>query len=748
MEVRLGSLTIALLLLLSACGKKQSNPFAENQQMVDLLKERHFAVSPTDITYYFNAERARALDSIRQNYPKFSEDYISHSYWYFRETLNAGLTEESIDLIDTFMADLNTNGQALSDQWNYFYQRLLALSYIRLGEQQNCQLNHSSSSCILPISDDGVHQLTDGSTRAIEIIEPLLKDYPDDLELVWLLNICYQTLGLYPEYVPKEYLIPANSFSDSEANINKFKDMAPELGLDVMGIAGGSILEDFNNDGYPDIVATSSGIKDSDQMHFFVNNGDGTFTDKTEEAALKGLVGGLNCVPTDYNNDGLTDIFVLRGGWFGRWGQHPNSLLRNNGDGTFTDVTEEAGLLSFHPTQTATWKDFNNDGWLDVFIGNESTAANARTRAGRGRVHEAEFYINQGDGTFKDVAAELGLNFKGLIKGVTSFDFNNDGWQDIYISIMGATNILLKNNGNLQFEDVSVQAGVQEPFVSFSTGTLDFDNDGWEDLYVGAYTTSNNPLSHEIAFESMGNQANAALPRLYRNNGDGTFSDVTESTGMNHSIYGMGFNFGDLDNDGYLDMYFGTGDPNLESIIPNRMFKNIEGNSFIEVSYAGGFSNIQKGHGISWGDIDADGDEDIYITMGGAHEGDSYQNQLLVNPTTSSAWLNLKLIGEENKKAIGSKVRIVTNKGQEIYRTVSSGASFGGNSYNVEVGLNGAESISQLSIMWAGNSDWEDYGPQSINQHITIQQENNSVEQVVLKPVMLEHSGNSTHHHE
>lgn len=748
MEIRLSSLLIVLSFIVFGCSEKEPDPFVNNQQMVDLLNERHFAISPTDITYYFNAERARALDSIRHNYPEFSDEHISHSYWYFRETLNAGDTEKSIELINTFFDDLKANEKELSQQWNYFYQRLLALSYIRLGEQENCQINHSSSSCILPISNDGVHQLTGGSTKAIEIIEPLLKDYPEDLELVWLLNICYQTLGLYPESVPKDFLIPPSSFVNENSSVGRFIDMAPELGLGVMGIAGGSIMDDFNNDGYPDIVASSSGIKNSDQLHYFVNNGDGSFTDNTEQAALNGLVGGLNCVQTDYNNDGLTDIFVMRGGWFGRWGQHPNSLLKNNGDGTFTDVTEASGLLSFHPTQTATWRDFNNDGWLDVFIGNESTATNARTRAGRGKVHEAELYINQGDGTFKDVASDLGLNFKGLIKGVTAFDFNNDGLQDIYISIMGSNNILLQNKGDLKFEDVAQTAGVQEPVVSFSTGTFDFDNDGFEDLYVGAYTTSNNPLSHEIAFEAFGNQANAALPNLYKNNGDGTFTDVTTKTGLDHSIYSMGFNFGDLDNDGFLDLYFGTGDPNLESIIPNRMFKNIDGNSFTEVSYAGGFSNIQKGHGISWGDIDADGDEDIYITMGGAHEGDSYQNQLLINPTESSTWVNLKLVGSENKKAIGSKVKITTNKGQEIFRTVSSGASFGGNSFNVEAGLNSANEIEQLSILWAGETAWTDYGKQKINKHLKIDQETNSVEEITLSPLVLKHSANSTQHHE
>src|ERR1051326_315101 len=129
-------------------------------------------------------------------------------------------------------------------------------------------------------------------------------------------------------------------------------------------------------------------------MHYWRNNGNGTFTDIADTAGLARLTGGLNMMQTDYNNDGLKDIFVLRGAWKGKFGKEPNSLLRNNGDGTFTDVTEQAGLLSFYPTQTATWADFNNDGWLDVFIGNETSPGF------NSDLNPCELYINNRNGTF------------------------------------------------------------------------------------------------------------------------------------------------------------------------------------------------------------------------------------------------------------------------------------------------------------------------------------------------------------
>ena len=125
-------------------------------------------------------------------------------------------------------------------------------------------------------------------------------------------------------------------------------------------------------------------------------------------------------------------------------------------------------------------------------------------------------------------------------------------------------------------------------------GSFDYNNDGFEDIFVSGYSTSNNTLSFENAYEFLGNKPQVALPKLFRNNGNGSFTDVTEETGMNKSIYGMGFNYGDLDNDGFLDIYLGTGDPNFESIIPNRMFRNVGGKYFEEVSLAEGLPTFKK----------------------------------------------------------------------------------------------------------------------------------------------------------
>ncbi|MES1167479.1 MAG: CRTAC1 family protein, partial [Pseudomonadota bacterium] len=192
--------------------------------------------------------------------------------------------------------------------------------------------------------------------------------------------------------------------------------------------------------------------------------------------------------------------------------------------------------------------------------------------------------------------------------------------------------------------------------------------------------------------------------RLYRNRGDGTFADVSRETGVNKLLHTMGCNFGDLDNDGWLDFYVGTGDPDLTTLIPNRMFRNDGGKRFQDVTTSGGFGQLQKGHGIAFGDIDNDGDQDVYSVVGGAVEADTYPNQLFLNPGHGNHWLKLKLEGAKtNRSAIGARVAVVvqTPDGErKIHRVVGSGASFGASSLRQEIGLGAAQKISRVEIFW------------------------------------------------
>ncbi|MDZ7694092.1 MAG: VCBS repeat-containing protein [Balneolaceae bacterium] len=447
-----------------------------------------------------------------------------------QEQLRAGQTEKAIERYQHLIKVWNGLEPAQKESSMEFRRSVeesLALSYLRLGEQQNCLLNHSAASCLFPIKGDGVHTITEGSEKAIEIYKRLIPQYEaennEDMALTsqWLLNIAYMTLGRHPQDVPDQWLIPEKAFK-SEYDLPTFTDIAMTVGLAEQGLSGGSITEDFNNDGYIDVVASSWGL--DDQLHYFENTGQGTFIKKTNEAELTGIVGGLNLRHADFNNDGFADILVLRGAWIQSAGHHPNSLLLNNGDGTFSDVTKSAGLFSLHPTQTAEWGDFNNDGWLDLFIGNETNGSD---------VNPCELFLNQGDGTFEEVAASAGVDVTGYVKGVAIGDFNNDGWQDLYVSRYDGPNVLFKNEQSSSsdiptFTDVTQKAGVAQPEISFPTWFWDYNNDGWQDLFVSAYDA----IPSDVAREYLGKKINGGIPRLYKNNGDGTFTDVTAETNL------------------------------------------------------------------------------------------------------------------------------------------------------------------------------------------------------------------------
>lgn len=615
----------------------------------------------------------------------------------------------------------------------------LGIANLRLAERQNCVNNHTTESCLIPIVNSGVHRFKAGSRRAVEVYKELLSRNANDYEARWLLNMSYMTLGEYPDKVPAEFLIPDLDKDMSGVAVKPFMDVAPNLGLNIRNKAGGTIIEDFNNDGYLDIVTSDLGLDGI--MHFFKNNANNTFTDISEKSGLSRFKGGLNIMQTDYNNDGFMDIFVLRGAWNpDPFGKQPNSLMRNNGNGTFTDVTIDAGLLTFHPTQAGAWSDFNNDGWLDLFIGNETKAL--------GEMHGCELYINNKNGTFTDVAEQVGANINAFIKGVTVADYNNDGWQDVFLSTLQDTKVLLKNkgiqkNGKLEFEDVTHKAGLGEVFkFTFPTWFWDFDNDGWQDIFICGYQFDNT-LANSYASDLLGVPNQASKMYLFRNNHDGTFKDVSVEAGLNHSIFAMGSNFGDIDNDGYPDMYLGTGNPDYQSIVPNKLYKNMGGRSFADVTVSARVGNLQKGHGVGISDIDNDGDQDIFTMIGGAYTGDAYNNSFYLNPgQNNNRWIKLKLEGNKsNRPAIGAKIKVTFKENgvrRSVYQDVNSGGSFGSSSLRREIGIGQANMIDEIAITWPGTNTKQVFRNIKHNQFLRITEGSNSLEEIKLKTLNFE----------
>ncbi len=613
--------------------------------------------------------------------------------------LQAGDSAAAVQEIETLRRRQKENGILLQPAFDRRITELHALACLRTGEQQNCLTNHNAQSCVYPIRGGGLHLNRTGAECAVEQWSRLLQDGKASLIDKWLLNIAWSTLGGPPPDTPKDWIIP-DSILKSDADIGHFHDIASEVGLHITSRSGGSIAEDFDGDGYFDLVVSSSGPLD--QMHYFHNNGDGTFTDQTHAAGLDGETGGLNIIHADFNNDGRPDILVLRGAWWGKFGNYPLSLLRNNGPNaqgqiTFTDVTEAAGLMSAHPTQTAAFADYDNDGWLDIFVGHETSVEDP---------HGSELFHNNRDGTFTNVAEKYGLSQVGFVKGVAWGDFNNDGRPDLYISRKGALNSLFRNDGD-KFTDVTAQAGVGEPKESFGTYFFDYDNDGYPDLLVAGYYIDN--LDDIPAFH-LGLPNKAETPRLYHNNGNGTFTDVTHKLGLDRVILTMGLGFGDLDNDGFLDCYFGTGTPDYEALLPNRMFRNNHGQGFQDITTSGGFGQLQKGHAISFADFNRDGNQDVFEVVGGAAPGDTYMSTLLENPGhAGNNWIDLKLTGtKSNRSAIGTRIKVQTDA-QSFYRTVNTGSSFGDTPLEQHIGLGAATTIRQLEIQW----------PSGLTQHFS-----------------------------
>jgi hypothetical protein len=665
----------------------------------------------------FSSER-RLAQMLALPRPADVGEQIEERFRIGNEQLSAGQPEaaaatlgEARQALEQLGHDLATS-RALRDVTS-----LEAVSWLRWGEVLNCAVNHNADSCLLPIQGGGVHTDRRGADRAVQLLDPLMAADGTDLTNRWVLNIAHMARGTWPDGLSEAMRIPPAAFA-SDADIGRFIDVAPAAGLAPADQAGGAIVDDFTGDGNLDVVVSSVGLRDP--LRFYVSRGDGTFEERSGPAGLAGLTGGLNLVQADYDGDGWLDFVVLRGGWTQPAQPLPSSLVRNRGDGTFEDVTEASGMANRHPTQTGAWGDYDNDGDLDFYVGNETHGSATQGNASqRGTVpHPSALFRNNGDGTFDEVAAAAGVDTPGFTKGVTWGDYDNDGRLDLYVSRLMAANALFHNlgpdpNGVWRFEDVAAAAGVTEPLLSFPAWWWDHDNDGWLDLAVSGYgdrdgsNDRNGSAAANVAADVLGLPTNADRFHLYRNRRDGTFEDVAPAAGVDGVIYTMGGNYGDLDNDGFDDFYLGTGNPDFRSLLPNRMFRNAGDGTFQDVTTSGGFGHLQKGHGVSFADIDNDGDQDVYEDLGGAYDGDWYPNVLFENPGhPANHWVTLRLKGPGlNPSAIGARVtvRVATAGGpRTVHRVVGSGGSFGANSLQVELGLGAATGIEHVEVRWPG----------------------------------------------
>ncbi len=477
-------------------------------------------------------------------------------------------------------------------------------------------------------------------------------------------------------------------------------------------MTGGVALFDYNNDGLLDIFFTNGAAiptleKSSAVWHnrLFRNNGDGTFTDVTERAGLKGLGYSMGVAAGDYDNDGYVDLYVT--------GVNHNQLMHNNGDGTFTDVTAKAGVAGLVPklgkawSVTAGWFDYNNDGLLDLLVINYlnydiATAVHCVAQGYPAYCSPVEFlgtpnilYRNNGDGTFTDVSEESHIaGYAGKGMGVSFADYDDDGHMDVFISNDTSQNYLLHNNGDGTFTEVGVEAGVAyngfgNAISGMGTDFRDIDNDGRPDIFQTAMFGEGFPI--------------------YKNLGGGQFQDVSSRaglTGVTSRLTAWGTGIYDFDNDGYKDLFTANADilDNAFLIahrpygLPNGLFRNCGNGTFEDVSTTAGagFLTPAAHRGAAFGDLNNDGRIDAVVTVLNGSP------KILMNRTENNAhWIILRLVGvRSNRDGLGTRVRVTTARGTQHNHATTAVGYNSSSDKRVHFGLADAAAVEEIELRW------------------------------------------------
>jgi hypothetical protein len=478
----------------------------------------------------------------------------------------------------------------------------------------------------------------------------------------------------------------------------------------VDSILGGVALLDYDNDGYLDIYftngATLPGLSKTGPAfnnRLYHNNHDGTFTDVTDRAGVRGAGYSIGVAAADFDNDGFTDLYVT--------GINQNILYHNNGNGTFTDVTEHAGVSGISSGKkmlsvSAAWIDYDNDGRLDLFVTNylDWTPQNSKVCGPVGKrlscppsmyAGEANIlYHNNGDGTFTDVSKEMGIAAQiGKGMGVAIADYDGDGWMDIFVANDNERNFLFRNRAGKKFDEVGVEASVAYnddgvPVSSMGVDFRDWNNDGNPSLFVTALGGETFPL--------------------FRNEGKGMFHGDTYGAKVGFPSFqmsGWGAGTYDFDNDGYKDLFGANShvsenanlDPQQHYRQRNAVFRNLKNGTFTNVSAAAGLTDTAAHRGCAFGDLDNDGMVDIVVSAIGSPA------ELLYNVSSSdNHWIAIQTIGvKSNRDGIGTRIKVTANSGLVQYNHVTTAGSYASSSdKRVHFGLGSDSLIKEIELRW------------------------------------------------
>jgi enediyne biosynthesis protein E4 len=510
----------------------------------------------------------------------------------------------------------------------------------------------------------------------------------------------------------------------------QFVDVTRSLGIDfrhensatsskylIETMGGGVALFDYDNDDRLDMFFTN-GAKIDDPMpdgklpekserkfwnRLYHQNVDGTFSDVTEKAGVSGMAQnyyGMGVAVGDYDNDGFEDLYVTNYGG--------NTLYRNNADGTFADVTRSAGVAATGWSASAGFLDYDNDGRLDLFVTRYVDWGFANNRycgekkpGYRAYCHPDNYdgianilYHNDGGGTFTDVSSKAGIadpHGKGL--GVSYADYDHDGFIDVYVANDSVQSFLYRNNRNGTFTEVGLLAGVGfnedgKTFAGMGVEFADYDNDGHPDILV-------TDLSNERY-------------RLFRQNGDGSFRDRTDMSGVGAATLpfsGWSTRLFDYDNDGWKDMFVAQGHvmdtiektaPNLKYLQPPLLLRN-ESGRFVRVTPGEVFQKDWAGRGAAFGDLDNDGDIDVVVSNIG-------QNAVVLRNDGGNLrnWLGVRTLGRKsNRDGLGAQVKVVSASGLTQYFTVNTAVGYlSASDKRLLVGLGGDSTARLVEIRW------------------------------------------------
>jgi enediyne biosynthesis protein E4 len=474
----------------------------------------------------------------------------------------------------------------------------------------------------------------------------------------------------------------------------------------------GVAIFDYNNDGLMDLYFVNGArLPDMDKSdprywnRLYRNNGDGTFTDVTEKAGVRGAGFGMGVAAADYDNDGWVDLYVT--------GVNRNQLFHNNGDGTFADVTERAGLAGAHRKLGKTWSisagwfDYDNDGRLDLFVTNYvnwsletepvcktgDIVAYCSPNSYTGQPNM--LFHNNGDGTFTDVSDASGVGkHVGKGMGVVFADYDGDGFTDVFVSNDTYRNFLFHNNGNGTFREVGTVSGVAynengKSIAGMGADFRDVDNDGRPDIFVVGMIGDTFPL-----FRNRGND----------------FADVTSAWGIAGPTARMtawGAGIADFDNDGWKDLFAACSSildnseeiEHLPSKLPNKVLRNMGGTHFVDVTQSAGASfGVPQAHrGMAYGDLNNDGRIDVVVTI-----KDGRPEILLNRSADKNHWLLVKLAGaRSNRDGLGARLKATLAGGPALYNhaTTSTGLSASSDP-RVHFGLGAAQRVEKLEIWW------------------------------------------------